>query len=157
MLDAGAVLSSTVFGHGTLTLDGVTYPITETLDSPASLYMELSGSVLAPAFAGEGISTSVTVPFTMLSTVSIDSVTRATLRGAGTATMFFAPTGFFPLDGPLWETTAVRYTFSDPAPVPEPATLLMVGGGLALGAYAKRRRRSNSRENTGQNQSTVIV
>jgi hypothetical protein len=140
LLNAGGVLSTTVFGNGTLTLHGITYPVTEFLDSPATLYMELSGSLLAPVFAG--ISTSVTVPFTMRSRVLIDLAHRATIRGGGTATVFFEPSGAFPDDGPLWSTTAVQYDFSDAAPVPEPATLLMVGGGLAAAAYARRRRRS---------------
>ena len=142
-LNAGGVLSTTVFGNGTLTLNGVTYPVTESLDSPATLYMELTGSLLAPMFAGT--STSVTVPFTMRSSVLINFGERATLRGGGNATVFFAPSGSFPEDGPLWWTSAVHYDFSDPAPVPEPATLLMVGGGLAAAAYAKRRRRTDDR------------
>jgi hypothetical protein len=78
----------------------------------------------------------------MGSIVLIDRAERATLRGGGTATVFFAPSGSFPEDGPLWSTTAVRYDFTEPALVPEPATILMVGSGLAAAAFAKRRRRS---------------
>jgi hypothetical protein len=140
MLNAGGILSTTVFGSGTLALNGVTYPVTENLDSPATLYMELSGSLLAPIFGG--MSTSVSVPFRMGSIVLIDRAERATLRGGGTATVFFAPSGSCPEDGPLWSTTAVRYDFTEPALVPEPATILMVGSGLAAAAFAKRRRRS---------------
>jgi hypothetical protein len=142
ILDAGGILSTTVFGAGTLTLDGVTYSVTESMDSPATLYMRLSGFLLAPTFAG--LSTSVTVPFTMHSLVLIDGVQRATIRGGGNATVFFAPSPSFPEDGPQWWTSRVRYDFSDSAPVPEPATLLMVGSGLAAAAYAKRRRRSEN-------------
>jgi hypothetical protein len=144
IVDAGGILSTTVFGAGTLTLNGVTYPVTESLDSPASLYMSLSGFLLAPNFAG--LSTSVTVPFTMHSDVLIAGVQSATIRGGGSATVFFAPYSSFPGDVPQWSTTSVRYDFSDPAPVPEPATLLMVGSGLAAVAYAKRRRRSENTE-----------
>jgi hypothetical protein len=139
VLDAGGILSTTVFGNGSLTLNGVTYPVTESLDSPATLYMELSGSVLAPVFAGTA--TSVTVPFTMNSLVLIDLAQRATLIGGGTATIFFRP-DVVDSSGPTWSAHAVRYDFTDPAPVPEPAALLMVGGGLAAAAFAKRRTRS---------------
>ena len=142
VVDAGGVLSTTVFGDGTLTLNGVTYPVTESLDSPATLYMTLSGFLLAPNFAG--LSTSVTVPFTMLSQVLIAGVQQATISGGGSATVFFDPS--FPGGEPLWSTSSVRYDFSDPAPVPEPSTLLLVGSGLAAAAYAKRRRRSENTE-----------
>jgi hypothetical protein len=140
LLNGGGVLSTTVFGDGTLTLDGVTYPVTESLDSPATLYMELTGSLLAPVFAG--MAASVTLPFTMRSSVLINFGERAILRGGGTATVFFAPNGS--PEEPLWWTTGVRYDFSDAAPVPEPATLLLVGGGLAAAALARRRRRSET-------------
>ena len=142
IVDAGGILSTTVFGPGTLTLNGVTYPVTESLDSPATLYMALSGFLLAPNFAG--LSTSVTVPFTMLSQVLIAGVQGATISGGGSATVFFEPNPSFPENG--WTTSRVRYDFSDPAPVPEPSTLLLVGSGLAAAAYAKRRRRSENAE-----------
>ena len=93
IIDAGGVLSTTVFGDGTLTLNGVTYPVTESLDSPATLYMTLSGFLLAPNFAG--LSTSVTVPFTMLSQVLIAGVQQATISGGGSATVFFDPIRLF--------------------------------------------------------------
>jgi hypothetical protein len=142
LLNAGGILSTTVFGNGSLTLNGVTYPVTESLDSPATLFMELSGSLVAPVFAGTG--TSVTVPLTMKSNVLIDLQQSATLRGSGTATVFFTPDAFPPGEAPTWTATRVQYDFTDPAPVPEPATLLMVGGGLAAAALAKRRTRSKA-------------
>jgi hypothetical protein len=136
LINAGGVLSTTVFGNGSLTLNGVTYPVTESLDSPATLYMELVGLVNAPPI---GASTSVTVPFTMLSQVLINSANRATLRGGGNATIFFTPSISTPAD-PIWVASAVRYDFTDAAPVPEPATLLLVGGGLAAAGAMRRRR-----------------
>jgi len=144
IVDAGGILSTTVFGAGTLTLNGVTYPVTESLDSPATLYMALSGFLLAPNFAG--LSTSVTVPFTMLSSILIAGVQRATISGGGSATVFFEPNPSFPGDRPQWSTSRVRYDFSDQAAVPEPSTLLLVGSGLAAAAYAKRRRRPENTE-----------
>ena len=139
VLNAGGILSTTVFGNGSLTLNGVTYPVTESLDSPATLYMELMGSFVVPPF--NGTSAFVTVPFTMRSNVLVELAPLASLRGAGTATIFFGPGGG---DEPIWSTTGVRYDFTDPAAVPEPATLLMVGGGLAAAAFARRRSRSKT-------------
>jgi PEP-CTERM motif len=139
VLNAGGILSTTVFGKGTLTLNGATYPVTESLDSPATLYMELIGSFVVPPF--DATTAFVTVPFTMRSNVLIDLAQRATLRGGGTATIFFGPGGG---GEPVWSTTRVRYDFTDPAAVPEPATLLMVGGGLAAAAFGRRRTRSLS-------------
>jgi hypothetical protein len=62
---------------------------------------------------------------------------RFPLFGSGTATLTFAPYQAFP--GALLLTDA-RYDFSDVAPTPEPASVLLIGSGLA-GVLAVRRRR----------------
>jgi hypothetical protein len=137
-INAGGVLSTTVFSAGSLTLSGVTYPVTGSIESPGTLYMELNGSVQAPP---AGASTSVIVPFTMNSRVLINSQVLATptLRGGGSATIFFTPWASSPQE-PIWYTSRVQYDFTDTAPVPEPATLLLVGGGLAAAGALRRRR-----------------
>jgi hypothetical protein len=133
-LDAGGQLFTTLWSGGSLTLNGVTYPVTPGIDSPATLSMEIFGSLQSPP-AGEA--TSVRVPVTMVSQVLIDSQTRAMLRGSGHATVFFSP-NVIPEEFE-WLATRVQYDFTDASAVPEPTTLLLVAGGLAAGAFKRRR------------------
>jgi hypothetical protein len=60
------------------------------------------------------------------------------LVGGGWATVFLAPAVYD--DVPLWSIREVRFDFT-PDPIPEPSTLLLVGGaGVALAARRVRRR-----------------
>lgn len=105
----------------------------------AGLALELMGSAVLPALGD--INTTVMSPFTMLGGFSdnIDSGHR--LVGGGTATLSLTPSLL--IDGLQgWTVTSVRYDFEDSAPIPEPATVLLLGTGLAAVIRGRPRRRT---------------
>jgi hypothetical protein len=138
-LSIGGILSGAVFA-GIATLDGITYTDIQSLDAPAGIYLEFFGSVITPTI--QDVSTLVAAPFTMLGIFSVQSSGGSVrLRGAGTATVRLRPEFDTFGDPPVWLAETVRYDFSEPNPVPEPATLVMVAGGLLAVARSARRRR----------------
>ena len=131
---------------GTISFDGRTSPLNEF--NGASVGLEFSGSFVAPPLAPTAV---VTAPFQLIpvgsgsdlgSSFSIPGLGTHTLFGAGTATITlsgwaFSPSGDTSLN--RWSVNSVRYDFSAAEPVPEPATMLLVGIGMAGVArrYAK--------------------
>ena len=130
---------------GVLTFEGTTYPVTE---SGAFVALEFGGSFVTPPFAESAV---VTAPFQLVpfspstggSGFSLpfpDHLLRS-LAGFGTATITLSPypVAEFPN---RWLVDSVRYEFAAAEPVPEPATLLLVGIGVAGVARRVRRRRA---------------
>jgi len=125
---AGGWSASAVSGQ--LTFEGVTYNDLGGGDDFAPQATVLfDGSFVTPPLAPTAVLTAPFV-FSGFFYTSPDEATH-TLTGAGTATI-----SLHEYDSAFWTVDGVRYQFASPQPVPEPATMFLVG----LGAMVMARR-----------------
>lgn len=122
---------------GTVTLDGVTYTGIGGLDSPAGAIVHFATTATLPSVLSPPAA--VTAPFTLDFLFYPTSLQSHALVGSGNATIFLGEDKGFGV--PSWQVTRVRAELSDTAPVPEPATFLLVGAGLGWAAVRRRQRR----------------
>ena len=129
-------------------LEGTVYPGVGGANSPNGLLVETSGSVVAPSF-GSGSQATLTAPFSFQGLFShalepTGPGSTDELFGSGLATLTLVR---LPGDGTvpdLWQYGSVRFDFaSSAAPVPEPASLFLLGSGVALVAGRSLRRRAS--------------
>ena len=132
---------------GTMTIEGDSYALSSSVTAIADVFLQLDGSVLAPEMGPP--QTTVSAPFwlsgrafalTPLGEIAHDNL----LFGRGMATVTLVP---YPANqdfSPSWMVDSARFDFAEP--VPEPATLILVGTGALLAARARRRARQSVHE-----------
>ena len=136
-LSIGTNLSYGAFPNGVATLDGVTYSDFSSNPDAASPALRLTGSFTLPPLQA--------APITILAPFSIGPRSVfirpfpdewVPIRGpGGTATLRLVPGPGVAGVPPPWVVDQIQYDF---APIPEPATVALVGTGL-VGAWRYRR------------------
>ena len=130
---------------GNATLNGRSFTLGMQTSTQGSAFVEFTGSAVLPLFTGAERIT-VTAPFAFRGSIltPIDEVTGSstlvflTGRGNATINMIWNTTA-----GGAWQFENALYRFSATDPVPEPATILLVGSGITALAL---RRRTSARE-----------
>jgi len=127
---------------GQATLNGNSYPLTNSINSPNPLSWELFGSAVAPAANMVGFAL-IQVPFTMAGLFFPNNTPMGIpLSGHGMASLLFTPaTGIDDRQPFAWNASIVNYNFAETAATPEPASLTLLGLGMAVGAIRMRRRK----------------
>ena len=128
------------------TLNGVEYTEIGSLESGkfVNAAIEFTGTAVAPPWAN-GAPATISAPFAFNGEFQYLPDARAMLTGSGIATLSLRP--FIPFDpgAQFWATERLEFAFADSTAVPEPATLTLLGSGLAAAVASARRRKRGAR------------
>jgi len=129
--------------RGTVTLDGITYTDVGGVVSPFGANISFAITAMLPAVVDEPVT--VFAPFTMdLLLFGVgDPPQPITFSGTGTARISLDEHHGF--DFPSWLVRDIDLEVSGPAPVPEPATVLLLGAGLAIVGLTRLRSTARGR------------
>jgi hypothetical protein len=131
-ISLGASQGGVSFFDGTATLAGNSYQLSS--GSPAVLLLEFLGTATLPALQN---SLRVEAPFTAMGWFSSPGG-QIPMSGAGVVSVWLSPQTGIPGIPPGWVVDQIRYDFRDSAPIPEPATVTLLGIGLAAIALRAR-------------------
>jgi len=135
--------------HGDVTYLGESFRVEEAAGRAATvggMVVEFIGEAVLPPPGGP--TAEVTAPFLFEANImppKTSTLPPGTMMGGGLATLTLQQPTRFNVPPGGWEFLRIEYLFiEDPSVVPEPASMLLVGSGLAILFKRRRRRRGSS-------------